>query len=195
LEIASTNLKYGLHSRADVQLVLVPLHHEVAGGAPGGGTVTGFGEITGRFKLNLFGNDAGRIAVGLMPFVSVVSGDEGREFEGGLIVPLAVDVTPGWSLGTMLEADVARVPGLAGRRPVLVHSVTVGHDFGAGVGAYAEIFNALTPALSSDRWQSTFDLGVTWGAVANVQLDGGINMGLNEAAEDLNTFLGFSIRF
>jgi hypothetical protein len=95
----------------------------------------------------------------------------------------------------MLEADVVRVDGLTGRHPVLVHSITVGHDFGGEVGGYAEIFNALTPALSRYRWQTTFDVGVTWGVAANVQLDGGINLGLSEAAEDINPFIGFSLRF
>jgi hypothetical protein len=188
LEIVSTNLKYGLHSRADIQLILVPLHYQIGGG-------TEVGDVSGRLKLNLAGNDGGRLAIGVMPFINLVRGATGREVEGGLIVPLAVTLAPGWDLGTMLEADLVRVEGLTGRHPVLVHSFTVGHDFGAGVGAYAELFNQLTPARASDRVRSTFDLGVTWRVLPEVQLDAGLNLGLNPAAEDLNPFLGFSIRF
>ena len=194
-DLGAFNLKRGLGSRADVQLVIVPLRHEVAGRGLGRVTDTGAGEAVGRFKFNLLGNDGGRSALAVMPFVSLTPAVDGRVLEGGLIVPLALDLAPGWGLGAMFEADLVRIEGLGGRRPVLVYSATIGRDLSSSLGSYVEIFTAYTPALGSDRWNASLDFGVTWGIGADVQLDGGINFGLTAPAEDVNPFLGVSLRF
>lgn len=187
LDVAALNLKRGIHARADLQLLIVPFRRERDGS---GRATTGAGEVAARVKLNLAGLEGGRIGFGLMPFVQLAPG-VGRVLEGGLIAPLSVALAPGWDLGTMAEVDVA---GDA-HDVVLVHSVTLGRDFGAGFGAYAEIFQAVTPSLPAGRWLATFDLGATKGLGDHVQLDAGVNLGLTETAEDANPFLGLSFRF
>ena len=77
---------------------------------------------------------------------------------------------------------------------VFVHSVTVGHEWGAGVGSYAEIFSGMSTEPDA-RWVGTFDVGVTRAIGAKAQLDLGVNLGGSGAADDFNPFLGLSFRF
>jgi hypothetical protein len=42
---------------------------------------------------------------------------------------------------------------------------------------------------------ATADAGLTYGPTPNVQLDLGANVGLTDAADDLNLFTGISARF
>jgi hypothetical protein len=43
-------------------------------------------------------------------------------------------------------------------------------------------------------WTPTFDTGLTIAVSDNMQLDLGINLGLNRYADDFNPFVGFSFR-
>ena len=42
---------------------------------------------------------------------------------------------------------------------------------------------------------ATFDTGLKYLSAENVQLDAGVNIGLTEAAEAIQPFLGLSVRF
>ena len=77
LAIAPVNLKVGLCNRVDLQLVLetyssVRIHDRDAG------TVEkhrGFGDVILRMKINLWGDDGGSTAFGVMPYVKLPSKD------------------------------------------------------------------------------------------------------------------------
>ncbi len=72
--------------------------------------------------------------------------------------------------------------------------MTAGHDLGTGVGAYAEVFSAMSTEPGA-RWVGTFDVGFTRALGATAQLDLGANIGLSRAADDFNPFVGLSYRF
>ena len=71
--------------------------------SPGPATTTdGFGDITTRLKVNLWGNDGGRTALAIMPFLKVPTASDGLGndvVEGGIIVPFAFELPAGWSCG------------------------------------------------------------------------------------------------
>ena len=55
-----------------------------------------------RLKINLWGNDGGPTALAIMPFVKLpldASNLRNGETEGGVIIPLAVALPGGWSMG------------------------------------------------------------------------------------------------
>ena len=93
--IAHMNFKIGLFNQLDAQLLLEPYNlvyeHE------DGNRVTrrGFGDTTVRVKYNFWGNDGGRTAFAATPFVKFPTSQDGignRAVEGGLILPLAVEL-------------------------------------------------------------------------------------------------------
>ena len=70
-------------------------------------------------------------------------------------------------------------------------------DYHAIVGklsGYVEFFSNVSTESDPD-WIATLDFGVTYEVHRNLQLDAGINIGLTDAADDLNPFVGLSIRY
>lgn len=126
-----------------------------------------------------------------MPFVTLPTARAGlgaEGVEGGLIVPVAVDLAKGVSLGAMTELDLTRTEGRY--RAVFVNSATLGVDLAHDIGSYAEIY-----AEHDDDWIVTGDFGLTWQTSDDTQLDAGVNVGLSDAADDMTLFIGLSRRF
>lgn len=193
LAIAPVNMKVGLARNVDLQVVLSTFRRDstrVTGGAASASS-SGADEVAARLKVNLWGNDSGRTALGVMPFVAVTR--EGAAPSGGLIVPLAVDLGGGFGLGAMAELDLASSGVGQPIRAVVVNSVTVGHDLWAGFAGYVELFSGQAAAPQTP-WVGSVDFGLTRGIGPNVQLDAGANIGISRAADDINPFLGFSFR-
>jgi hypothetical protein len=187
------NLKAGLTDRTDFQLV-VESWSSLRTRLDGGSTETrsGFGDLTARLKVNLFGNDGGKVALALMPFAAFPTSQNelGREDpEIGLIAPVAVGLPGGFGLGAMAEVDVT--PALPGSALWIV-SATTSHDLFGPLGGYIELYGAWPADHSATL--ATFDAGLTWGLRSNVQVDTGVNLGLTQATEDATVFLGLSVR-
>ena len=193
------NLKLGLTNSTDLQLLVEPYIRQTTRNRQSGTRerVSGFGDVTVRLKQNLWGNDGGRTALGLMPFVKLPTnsnnlGNSAVEF--GLIVPLAIAVSEGIGIGLMTEVDMLEETDGSGYAPSFINSATVAFDLTDRLGLYTEIFTERSTERGA-RWVVTGDAGLTYALSENIQLDGGINIGLTDAADDLNLFIGVSRRF
>ena len=197
--VAPINLKIGLCNSVDFQLVL-ETWNKVRINDRDAGTVErhrGFGDITARLKINLWGNDGGTTAFGVMPFVKLPTNQDGlgnNGVEGGIIFPFAIALPGGWDLGVMTEYDYVRNGDNSGYHSEFINSITVSHDIAGKLGGYAEFFSA----ISTDRhksWIGYVDFGLTYGLTKNIQLDAGVNIGITDSAKSWNPFIGFSARF
>lgn len=200
--VAPMNLKVGLCNRVDLQLVL-ETWNEVRSDLLFGDSVVvrnvqrGFGDITARLKCNFWGNDGGTTAFAAMPFVKIPTNEEdlgNNNVEGGLILPLAVQLPYGFGMGLMTEFDVMRDGDDDGYHPEFVNSITFSHDIVGDLGGYVEFWSLVSTEEDSE-WQGTFDVGLTYGLTDNVQLDTGVNIGVTDSADDVNPFVGISWRF
>jgi hypothetical protein len=195
---APMNLKVGLLNNVGLQLVFgTYVHSRVADRMTGtADNASGFGDITTRLKINFWGNDGGKTAFGMMPFVKwplPKSSLRNGKTEGGVIFPLSVDLAEGFGLGAMTEFDfVANDAGSYDAE--FVNSVTVGHDLSKKLGMYVEFFT-VTGSAPGFRWQGQTDLGWTYAARENVRLDWGCNFGVTRSAPDFCPFAGVSFRF
>lgn len=191
------NIKAGLTHKIDLQLVLETWawNEQTASGSTQ--RQRGLGAITVRTKFNVWGNDAGRTAFALMPFVAFVSapGESRRIVNVGLIMPFRVDLGAGWGLSTMAQVDLATEAAGLPRRLVLIGSASIGRSIAGPLSFYAEVYGGTTVADGSSAWEGTSDLGLTLGLGSNVQLDAGLNLGFTRVAEDVNPFLGLAFRF
>jgi hypothetical protein len=199
LGIAQLNLKVGLLPSVDLQLVTEAWSRQTIRGPDGTlvASASGQGLVVGRLKVNLWGNDAGRSALALMPYAGAVRQDAtpgvrvGRHAVAGLIVPFALDLGHEWSLGAMLEVDLANdVPGAW--RTTWVQSLTVGRPVAGPLSAYVELFHA---SGGGEARELTADGGLTLGLTDDLQLDAGANVGLTQAADDVAPFVGLAVRF
>jgi len=199
VSIAPVNLKVGLCNNVDLQLVLETYTsvrvHDVATG-----TVQknrGFGDISPRLKWNIWGNDGGATALALIPFVKLPTNQDdlgNGSVEGGLIVPLAAQLPYGWGMGLMTELDINRDSVGSDYHAEFVHSITFSHDIVNNLAGYVEFFSLVSTESGSD-WVGTIDLGLTYALTDDIQLDGGVNIGVTRAADDINPFIGISWRF
>jgi len=198
LNFLNTNFKIGLLHNLDFQLIsenfLWVRDEDLR--TDRADETSGAGDTTLRLKLNFWGNDGGKSAFGVIPYVTLptASDDLGVEdAEFGLILPLAVELPHGFSLGVMTEFDWVR-DERDDLNFVWVNSATVGHEILKNVEAYGEIFAAIDPDRTNAA-EITVDFGVTWKVDEDVQLDAGVNIGVTREAEDWNPFVGISIRY
>lgn len=195
--IAPVNLKVGLCNWSDLQVVLDTFNYVET---KAGGTKViqrGFGDITTRLKMNMWGNDGGKTALAVMPFMKLPTNQDelgNNSVEGGVIVPLAVELPAGWGMGLMTEIDCIRDGVGDGYHAEFINSITFSHDIVGDLGGYVE-FWSLVSTEDNSEWVGSVDLGLTYGLTENIQLDGGVNIGVTDSAEDINPFLGVSFRF
>jgi hypothetical protein len=197
--IAPVNLKLGLLNNVDLQLVFDSYLHERVEDRPTrtGVTTRGVGDLTTRLKVNFWGNDGGSTAFGVMPFVKTPTNSNGvgnNKVEGGVIFPLAVSLPGGWGMGLMTEFDFLHNETDSGYHTEFINSVTFSHDIVGKLGGYVEFFSNTSTERGS-RFIGTVDLGLTYGVTDNIQLDAGCNIGVTKAAEDVQPFVGISMRF
>ncbi len=197
--VAPVNVKLGLCDNVDLQLVLEAWNRvrveDRAGGAIS--RPSGFGDVTVRLKKNFWGNDGGKTALGILPFVKLPANQDhlgNNAVEGGVILPLAVELPHGWELGAMTEVDCLRDETHGGHHASFVNSITFSHDIIGRLAGYAEWFSEVS-AESGSCWMGTVDLGLTYGLTRDIQIDAGINIGVTKSADDLNPFAGLSWRF
>lgn len=197
--IATTNLKVGLLNNLDAQMIIETFNIERTRDRLTGlhERRAGFGDLTMRLKYNVWGNDGGSTALAVMPFIKFPTNQDGlgnHAVEGGVIVPLAVELPLGWRLGLMTEIDSTRNAVGRGHHAEFINSITLGHDLIAGLGGYVEFFSLVSTDKASP-WIGTVDVGLTYKVTEHLQLDAGVNIGVTDAADDLNPFVGLSFRF
>jgi hypothetical protein len=199
VRIAPMNLKVGLCNSVDLQLVIETYTsirvHDFATGVVQKNR--GFGDITPRLKWNIWGNDGGATALALMPFVKLPTNQDdlgNNSVEGGVIVPFAAQLPYDWDVGLMTVFGYNRDSVGSGHHAEFIHTITFGHDIVDKLAGYVEFFSLVSAETGSD-WVGTVDIGFTYALSDDIQLDGGVNIGITRSAEDINPFLGISWRF
>jgi hypothetical protein len=113
--------------------------------------------------------------------------------EGGIILPLAVELSRGWALGMMSEVDFVS-DGTGGCESEWVNSITISHEFTERLGGYVEVFS-VSGTASDFQWKAQIDVGLTYLVTSDIQFDLGCNFGATDSAPDYNPFVGLSVRF
>ncbi len=194
--VVPVNLKVGLLNNMDLQLIINPYLNNRSRGDGDRERKTGFGDIQNRLKINLWGNDGGQTAFAIMPFVKYPTNTNdlaNNAIESGIILPLAVALPGNWNMGIMTEFDFNQ-NDQKNYYPEYINTITFGHQIVGDLGGYVEFFSSFNDEEDS-QWIGTVDLGMTYGLSDDIQLDGGVNIGVTNSADDFNPFLGCSIRY
>ncbi len=197
LSLMPSNLKVGLLNNTDLQLVLEPHLWERERSNGQTTRADGFGNIELRLKINLWGNDGGPTALAVMPFVQLPTAPDSiggtDHVQGGVIVPLTVELPREFSLTMMAEIDFARDAGNDGYGTALVHTASLSHPLGDRLGGFVEYVGVASDDLG-ETYLAQIDAGLTYGLNENTQLDAAAQFGLSDAADDVRFLLGLSIR-
>ena len=199
LALAASNLKIGVLNNLDLQLIIETYNLERTRDRATGESSrsSSFGDLTLRSKINLWGNDGGPSALSVMPFVKLpTAGDDfgNGAVEGGVIFPFAMELPAEWGLGAQIEIDQLRNASGSNYHQEFSHTIAVSHDLVEKLGFYVELFNSVSNEPHS-AWIATFDFGFTYAVTRDIQFDAGMNIGLTDAADDFNPFIGLSMRY
>ena len=195
-QVLPSNLKLGLLNNVDLQLVAEPYDNALTKTRHKATRGQGCGPTELRLKANLFGNDGGNVAVGLLPFIRFPTGG-GRfssgHIEGGFIVPVAFKLPAGFDLGTEVAFDFVRNQANDGYGVEFTHTLTLEHDIVGKLAGYVE-YVGVSPYRTGQTYAPSIGTGLLYALTENVQLDGGVNVGLSDDADDVTVFLGLSFR-
>ncbi len=195
-KLTTLNLKAGLLNNMDLQIVIDPYIREHSKSEGEVESKEGSGNIMGRMKVNVWGNDGGTTALAVMPFVKFPTNSnelDSDAFEGGVIFPLAIALPADWGMGLMTEFDFNR-NAEKDYYTDFINTLTLGHQIIGGLDGYVEFFSSFNNEPSSE-WVGTVDLGLTYAVSQDIQFDGGLNIGVTRSADDFNPFVGLTTRY
>ncbi len=193
-------LKVGLTQRMDLELqfngytstrVLDPSTGAMLSQADGAG------DFVIRTKINLFGNDRGAFAMALIPYVKLPTAAPtlgNNQVEGGMIAPLSIKLPAGLVLTLVPEVDVLRNANDSGKHANFVGVLDLGYAVTDHLTVFAEVYGAAgTDAHTPPVY--TADAAVAYLLTETIQLDAGVNVGLNRNTPNLQLYSGVSQRF
>ncbi|HTQ51556.1 MAG TPA: transporter [Candidatus Acidoferrales bacterium] len=196
--VGDFNLKAGLLNNVDVQFVYdnyLNVHTEDSSGKST--TQSGFGDLTARLKVNLWGDDGGKTAFALLPYVTFPTGTDGlgdNAVEGGLILPLAVSLPYDFDLSMETAASLMKNDDNGGHHEEFIASASLDHQIIGKLSGFVEFFSNFTTE-SHAGWVGTVDTGLEYLVTKNIQLDCDCYFGVTPAAADYNPFCGITVRF
>jgi Putative MetA-pathway of phenol degradation len=197
--IGHFNFKVGVLHNLDLQAI-VPTYTHVEEkltyqDPPIKETQTGFGDFTLRAKYNLWGNDHGPSALGVIPFVSFATSDQNLgsdETEFGLLLPFSYELPHHLELRAM--TGLQTIPGVTGREYSFVNSLGLLGKIVDRVEGFAEFWSEFNTDEGTET-QITLGGGLIYEVSHDFHVDAGMNFGVTEATPDFQTFLGLNFRF
>jgi hypothetical protein len=194
--LAATSLRYGVADGLDVELNVQPYLH---GSVTAGGVKDsngGFGDVTLRVLKNLMGQDGEGPALAVIGYITLPTAKNGLgadKTEGGAIITGSFAPADKWGVAWTAGA-AARYRGANDYQAEFSGALQLNHAFTDAVTGYAEVA-AVRAQHNGGPVSATFDVGAAWLVAPTTQLDAGVNLGLTDAADDANVFLGVAHRF
>lgn len=157
----------------------------------------GFGEVIPRLKLNLWGNDGGSTALAVLAFVKLPTNQDdlgNNHVEGGLIVPFGAELPGGWWATFINEFHYLHGSSDDTYHGAFANTVYLWHQIRGPLSGSVD-FYSWTSAERGVPWWGSVDFDLTYLWSKNIQLDLGVSLGVSSAADDVNPYLGLSLRF
>jgi hypothetical protein len=197
-DVGDFNFKAGLLNNVDLQLVYDNyLNVQTEDSSGKSTTQSGFGNFTTRLKINLWGDDGGKTAFALLPFVKFPTSTDNlgnNAIEGGVIFPLAVSLPHDFDLSLETAASYMKNDGDSGYHEEFIASASLDHQIIGKLSGFVEFFSNFT-TQSRSSWVGTVDTGLEYLVTKNIQLDCDCYFGVTRAAPDFNPFAGITVRF
>lgn len=197
--VAPFNVRVGLLNDLELSLVFDSyLHVRTEDRAARTATVqSGVGDFTARLKLNLWGNDGGKTAFALLPYIKFPTNSghlDNRAVEGGVLLPLSIELPGGFGVSLETGASFIQNDDSRAYHAEIVNSISIDHAIVGKLSGYVEFYSTVS-TQRHQPWVGTVDAGLLFAVSDSVQLDCGCNIGVSKGADDVNPFVGISVRF
>jgi len=195
-------LKLGITNTLDLEVNIAPYVTVRSKDRASGVTTkgSGLGDLFVRAKLNLIGDDSGSVAVALDPFVKIPTAPKSvgnGAVEEGLDVPIQFSLPDSWQLSLGPEADGLKNALDSGQHLNVQMPISLSRPLSKTVTGFIELWGDENFEPSGHVTQASFDLAGAWipARHPNFQLDGGVNLGLNNQTPGVQAYVGVSQRF
>ncbi len=200
---SNPTLKLGITHRVDVEVNLAPYVTIAAKDRASGKTTraSGVGDLFLRVKANLVGDDGGSVAIALDPFVKIPTASKNGVGNGaveeGLDIPMQFNLPDNWQLALGPEADGLKNALDDGQHLNIQMPISLSRPLSKTVTGFVELWGDENFEPSGPVTQASFDLAAAWipAKDPNFQLDGGVNLGLNNQTPRVQAYVGVSHRF
>jgi hypothetical protein len=200
--VTNPTLKLGVTNTLDLEANIAPYITTSSKNRATGMTTraSGVGDLFLRAKLNLVGDDSGSVSIALNPYVKLPTAGKSvgnGAVEEGLIVPIQINLPDNWSLSLDPEADALKNALDDGRHLNVQTPLSLGKQISETVTLFVELWADENYEPSGHVTQASFDLAGAWipAKHPNFQLDGGLNLGLNNQTPAAQAYVGVSQRF
>jgi hypothetical protein len=198
LAIGETTIKYGLTNRSNIEVDISPWQRTTSRPDGFNDSVSGFGDVNVLYKQELTSADS-PVQVDALPFVKIPTAKRSLgngKWEGGLLVPIGYSIPKSpLSLALTPEVDwVADADG-NGHHAAMVQVASLGWAASETLNISAEIWGAWDWDPARTTRQASADGSIAFLASSDVQLDAGVNFGLNRNTPDVELYGGVSFRF
>ncbi len=209
--VAPTEFRVGLTDRAEVDLTVTPFLYQRTAAvttvrpAPSGGRQTtpaghayGFGDLQLQSKLNLLGDNGGDVAFGVVPYLTLPTASATRglgtgRLQGGLILPLQLNLPADFTLGTEAEFDFPRNGANTGTGFDCLHTVVLSHALFGPIDMYGE-YAGVAPVALGHGYQAYADAGLLCAVSADVQFDVAVDLGCSRDTAAYTILAGITVR-
>lgn len=197
ISVANTTLKRGLDDRSDIQLIFSPFV-QIATEAEGRRTTrSSVSDLTLRYKRRL-SRDGARWAYAVIPALTLpsASDDVGQGgVSAGIAVPVSRALTRRLTASISPQIDLLPDADDQGRPVAIQNLINLGFVLTDETTIFVEWFarNEFAPSETTNIY--TADFAIAHLVRRKVQIDAGANVGLNDAAPDLQVYAGLSVMF
>jgi hypothetical protein len=134
----------------------------------------------------------------LDPYLKLPTGDlavGNGKLEGGLALPMSYDLGRGWSAADTLEGDVLANASGTGAHGNMSDVLGLSKSFDDGLTLGAELWTDqnFDPSGTTSQYSVDFDAAALLSN--DIQIDGGVDFGLNRQTPGLEVYAGLSERF
>ena len=186
----TANIKLGITNSLDFQLVVSTLNSSRTGASNTIIKKSDFGGLTFRLKQNLWGNDNGKTALAMLPYVNFPSASSER-FSGGIVIPFAMSLSNGWDLGAQLESELENNQTGNNYHFNFLASATTSYSICKNLDFFVE--GVITKDNESKLYEYFINGGPTYSISENLHIDCGVYYGIKNISSK-TYFLGLSFR-
>jgi hypothetical protein len=196
--LGETTVKYGLSANTDVGIDVTPYVRIASRDHGVSDRIAGIGDLSVQLKHRLTRQDAA-VQVALLPVITVPIAKHGLgagAWEFAMLVPLSYDVPRSpFSIALTPELDLVADGDGHGRHLAMAQVASLGWQASDKLNVSAELWGQWDWDPAGTTRQVSVDGSIAYLASKKLQLDGGVNVGLNRNTPDLELYGGFSLRF
>jgi hypothetical protein len=198
LTIGETTVKYGVTDATDIELDLTPWARGTSRSGGLTSSVSGIGDTFAIVKHEFTRGDA-PFQISAHPFVKIPTARRpagNGKVEGGLILPVEYSIPKSpFTITASPEIDWLADSDGHGHHAAMVQSVSFGWQATKKLNLSAEVFEQWDYESSGTQAQSSFDLAAALVVQPDLQLDGGVNLGIDRTAPDVEVYAGIARQF